>query len=103
MNMDSYKCCTTNPTEISKIEKINNLLKLIGDKSRLQILCMLRQNEHCVCELMEHILLSQSLISHHLRDLKDVGLVASEKRGLRVYYRLTKKGEDLSNHIFNLI
>lgn len=45
---------------------------------------------------------SQSLLSHHLADLRDAGLVESEKRGLRVYYRLTKLGSDTTNKVLSL-
>jgi DNA-binding transcriptional ArsR family regulator len=51
---------------------------------------------------MEHVDMSQSLISHHLKDLKDAGLVTDEKRGLRVYYWLTDKGRKITNLIFQI-
>lgn len=103
MNMDSYNCCSPNTSDIKKVDQISGLLKLLGDKSRLQILCMLRQNEHCVCELMEHTKLSQSLISHHLKDLKDQKIVTSAKTGLKVYYALTQKGAKYTDSIFSLV
>lgn len=62
----------------------------------------MRKGEHCVCELMEHVDLSQSLISHHLKDLKDAGVVVDEKRGLRVYYSLTDKGKHITNLLFQI-
>lgn len=64
---------------------------------------MLRQNDHCVCELMEHTQLSQSLISHHLKDLKDQEIVNSSKKGLKVFYSLTKNGKSYIDKIFNLV
>ena len=101
--MSSYNCCSPNTSDINKVDQINSLLKLLGDKSRLQILCMLRQNDHCVCELMEHTQLSQSLISHHLKDLKDQEIVNSSKKGLKVFYSLTKNGKSYIDKIFNLV
>jgi len=47
--------------------------------------------------MMKHVDMSQSLISHHLKDLKEAGLVTDEKRGLRVYYSLTDKGKRITN------
>jgi DNA-binding transcriptional ArsR family regulator len=41
---------------------------------------------------MRHVDMSQSLISHHLADLKNAGLAMDRKKGQRVYYRLTKSG-----------
>lgn len=92
MNMSSYKCCASRSAEFKKIVSLSALLKLIAEESRLKLLCVLAKGEHCVCELVEHFDMSQSLISHHLADMKQVGLVAAEKRGLRVYYRPTKLG-----------
>ena len=92
MNVGSYSCCKNQTKEIDQVNKLSVLLKLVGDPSRLKILCILRQKEHCVCELIEHITLSQSLISHHLQDLKDIGIVSDERRGQYVYYALTDEG-----------
>jgi ArsR family transcriptional regulator len=75
---------------------------IVSEESRLKILCILRQGKHCVCEIMEHITLSQSLISHHLRDLKKAGIVTDEKQGLRVYYSLTDKGRHITQVLFSI-
>lgn len=95
MNMDSYNCCRPNKSEFKRIVSLSSLLKTISVESRLKLLCILKRNKHCVCETMEHVDLSQSLISHHLADLKNAGLVVDEKNGQRVYYRLTKLGNKI--------
>ena len=102
MKMRSYSCSFENTKQKQKIEKIIKLLKILGDDSRIKILCMLREKELCVCELEEILKLSQSLISHHLKDLRDVNLVEYEKRGLRVYYQLSKKGREITDILFTL-
>jgi DNA-binding transcriptional ArsR family regulator len=51
---------------------------------------------------MEHVDMSQSLISHHLKDLKDACIVVDEKRGLRVYYSLTDVGIHITNQLFQI-
>jgi ArsR family transcriptional regulator len=102
MNMRSYKCCANNKVQTKEIGELSALLKLISDNSRLQILCILKNGEHCVCELMEHIKISQSLISHHLKDLKDAGLVLDRKESKWVYYSLTPKGINITNLIFKI-
>ncbi|KKP70119.1 hypothetical protein A2X44_00190 [candidate division CPR3 bacterium GWF2_35_18] len=102
MNMSSYNCCNSNKKEFHKASSISSLLKIIGEESRLKILCILRNGTHCVCELIEHVNLSQSLVSHHLKDLKEAGIVQDEKRGLYVYYSLTKKGKEITNLLFNI-
>ena len=90
--MRSYNCCSPNKDEFKKIISLSSLLKIVSVESRLKLLCILKNNEHCVCEIDEHLDMSQSLISHHLRDLKEAGLVNDEKRGQRVYYCLSKLG-----------
>ena len=95
MNMCSYNCCLPDKSEFKKIISLSSLLKIVSEKSRLKLLCILKNNEHCVCETMEHVDMSQSLISHHLADLKNAGLVVDQKKGQRVYYRLTKLGNKI--------
>jgi len=102
MNMRSYPCCELDAGNKNNIEKISGLLKIAGDTSRLKILCILRKKEHCVCKLMEHLDMSQSLISHHLQDLKDAGLVADEKRGQYVFYSLTDEGRRITDLLFQI-
>jgi len=102
MNMSSYNCCKSNTAEFKQISKLSSLLKLVGEESRLKILCLLRQGEHCVCEMLEHFDMSQSLVSHHLSDLKEVGLITDRKSGRQVYYSLTKLGQKITNSIFDL-
>lgn len=100
--MSSYRCCSLKSTESKQVASLSVLLKLVSEESRLKLLCILRKGKYCVCEIMEHVDLSQSLISHHLRDLKDAGIVEDYKKGLRVYYSLTKKGEKIINLLFTL-
>ena len=88
--------------ESLKINGISAILKLVGEESRLKLLCLLRQNEHCVCELIKHVNLSQSLISHHLQDLKGNNLVYDEKRGAYVYYALTDEGRRVTDLVFQI-
>jgi len=102
MNMSSYGCCLKSGKKSKKINSLFSLLKLVTEESRLKLLCILKEKEHCVCELMEHVKMSQSLISHHLKDLKDEGIVSDEKKGLYVYYSLTKKGRHIINLLFKI-
>jgi ArsR family transcriptional regulator, arsenate/arsenite/antimonite-responsive transcriptional repressor len=102
MNMSSFSCCSPSTPEAGKIDSLSAVLKLVSEASRLKLLCILRQGEHCVCEIMDHVDMSQSLVSHHLKDLKEAGIVVDEKRGLRVYYTLTPKGQHITNLVFQI-
>lgn len=100
--MSKYNCCTPHTDRYKGIEELSSILGLVGEESRLKILCILLRGEHCVGELVEHVELSQSLTSHHLKDLKDAGIVMDEKRGLQVFYSLTDKGEGITRNLFQI-
>lgn len=102
MNMGSYECCSSTGLGLKKIRELSTLLKLVSDNSRLQILCILKNSEHCVCELMEETRLSQSLISHHLKDLKEANLVSDRKDRKWVFYSLTNDGKRITNLLFQI-
>lgn len=102
MNMSSYDCCSSDNSKSKKVGELSALLKIVSENSRLQILCILQKDEHCVCELMEATNLSQSLISHHLKDLKEVDLVSDRKEGKWVYYSLTDEGKRITNLLFQI-
>jgi DNA-binding transcriptional ArsR family regulator len=64
-------------------------LRCIGEPTRLQILKLLAESERCVGELTGVLDKEQSLISHHLRALKECNIVKERQEGQKVYYRLT--------------
>ncbi|QZA33593.1 metalloregulator ArsR/SmtB family transcription factor [Hydrogenibacillus sp. N12] len=64
------------------------LFRALGDATRLKILALLRVRPLCVCELVPLLGISQSAISQHMRRLREAGLVAGERRGQWVVYRL---------------
>ncbi|WP_136796894.1 MULTISPECIES: ArsR/SmtB family transcription factor [Desulfosediminicola] len=70
------------------IEAKANVLKALGHPTRLWMAEQLADGEKCVCELAETIDADFSTISKHLSVLKQAGVVADEKRGKMVYYRL---------------
>jgi ArsR family transcriptional regulator, arsenate/arsenite/antimonite-responsive transcriptional repressor len=75
------------------INRASQLLKLLGDKTRLTIISILKIRECCVCELLEVFEMSQPSISQHLRKLKDLGLVREERRGQWIYYSLNSASD----------
>jgi len=64
------------------------LLKGFADATRLRILCLLRDREVCVHEIVDALDMTQSAVSHQLRVLRDARLVAHRRDGRHVYYRL---------------
>ena len=69
-------------------------LKSLADPLRLRMLSAIAtdpRGEVCVCDLTELTDLSQPTVSHHLKVLRDVGVLASERRGTWVWYRITSE------------
>lgn len=79
---------------IYQVEKTAELLKLLGDKTRLTIFSLLKIKELCVCELTALLDVSQPAISQHLRKLKLLNLVNERKKGQWVYYSLRAAHKD---------
>jgi ArsR family transcriptional regulator len=70
-------------------------LKALADSTRLRMLDLLAQQAAplCVCDITAQFNQRQPTISHHLRILRDAGLIAWEKRGVWSYYWATETGE----------
>lgn len=66
----------------------NTLLKCIVDANRRGILVLLGDGEKCVNDLVKRTKMEQSLVSHHLKSLRNCGLVKSRKAGKKVLYRI---------------
>ena len=82
------------------------LLSAIADPTRMRIVEMLSGacDSICVCDITTQFDLGQPTISHHLRVLRDAGLVSSEKRGLWVYYSLNRPAfEELAGYLNGLL
>jgi len=70
--------------------QLGGLARLFGDVNRLRIFTLLRQGEQCVCNIEAATQLSQNLVSHHLRVLRESGLVQSRKSGRWAYYSINR-------------
>lgn len=84
------KCCKDKEF-IEEIAITADFLRVIAEDNRLKILCLLKKGEKCVCEIWQFLNLPQNLTSHHLKVLKDFGLLNSRKDGLKIYYSLSRK------------
>jgi ArsR family transcriptional regulator, arsenate/arsenite/antimonite-responsive transcriptional repressor len=80
------------PTLIAGLAKLAELVKKVakalGDPIRLQLVDVLHRHagKVCVCELVPLFDVSQPTLSHHLKKLRDAGIVDSERQGLWAYY-----------------
>ena len=95
-------CC--NPVvypdvERQQAERLAGVAKALADPVRLQLVDVLRKHagKVCVCELVPLFDLSQPTVSHHLKVLREAGIVDCERQGLWAYYYVTPESlEELS-------
>jgi ArsR family transcriptional regulator len=74
--------------EREQASRMASIAKALGDPVPLQLVDVLREHagKVCVCELVPLFALSQPTVSHHLKVLRQAGLVGSERQGLWAYY-----------------
>jgi ArsR family transcriptional regulator len=90
-------CCAPGapPIDAESAQAIATTFKALADPTRVAIVNQLACcDECCVCDLTATFDLSQPTISHHLKILRDAGLVQSESRGTWAYYRLVPEALD---------
>jgi ArsR family transcriptional regulator len=84
-------CCaplTEAPLAVDQAEPVAKMFKALADPVRLRLLSLITSagGEVCVCDLTTAFDLTQPTISHHLKVLREAGLVGSQRRGTWVYY-----------------
>ncbi|TQL97874.1 ArsR family transcriptional regulator [Actinoallomurus bryophytorum] len=90
--VDVTACCaplTREPLNAAEADELAPLFKAIADPVRLRLLSLIachEGGEACVCDLTGAFELTAPTISHHLKVLKQAGLIDSERRGTWVYY-----------------
>jgi ArsR family transcriptional regulator len=88
--MSMQRCCSRAPIGAEVFDSETLLFKAIADSYRLRMLATLARasEEVCVCDFTDALPLNQPTVSHHLRILREAGLVTCERRGTWVYYQL---------------
>ena len=95
MRRRGERCCgpAAKPAvRTAEAERLTADLSVLAHPVRLQLLDVLLRNEGrvCVCDLEAAVPVKQPTVSHHLRLLRDAGLVTSERDGLWAYYRVRR-------------
>jgi ArsR family transcriptional regulator len=85
--MPLKQCCQLKGKK-EKLTQTKEFLRVISDENRLNILCALKKEEQCVGSIWQYLDLPQNLVSHHLKVLKEFGLLNSRKDGKNVVYSL---------------
>lgn len=87
----------------ARLEPVAGTARAVGDPTRLRIAAaLLDGDELCVCDTAWIVGASQALVSHHLRQLRNAGVVASRKDGRMVMYRLSGRGRAVLSVLFDL-
>jgi ArsR family transcriptional regulator, arsenate/arsenite/antimonite-responsive transcriptional repressor len=99
-------CCAplvSEPLTAAEATDLATVLKALGDPVRLRLLSMIGSHEGgevCVCELTDAFDQTAPTISHHLKVLREAGLIAGERRGTWVYYWLVPGAMDRLAELF---
>ncbi len=92
VDLVAVACCSpiaVRPLDPDQAAAVAPLFKALGDPVRLRLMSMIASvPEMCVCDLTPAFELSGPTISHHLKVLREAGLVDSERRGTWVWYRV---------------
>jgi ArsR family transcriptional regulator len=87
-----------------KIDELSLIMKVLADRNRLAIICWLKGGEKCVCEIFEHLDLRQNLVSHHLKVLREAGLIDFRAEGVKkIYWLNNEKLNLLKNNLDNFL
>jgi ArsR family transcriptional regulator len=96
-------CCASDapPLPRQAASNLAGIFKALGDPTRVAIVHRLAGAESvCVCDLNAAFDLSQPTVSHHLRILREAGLVEAERRGTWAYYRLVPEAFSALRDVF---
>jgi len=98
-----FKCCAKKSQEQNSVSQTYSFLRAIADPNRLKILCILQGGSKCVCEIVPAVGISDKLASHHLKQLKNIGLLTEKREGNFIRYSLDKKTIKKYKKIFNQV
>jgi ArsR family transcriptional regulator len=91
---DREACCSPlarEPLSAGQAVELSRLFKAMGDPVRLRLVSLIASHEGgeaCVCDLTDVFDLTGPTISHHLKVLREAGLICGERRGTWIYYRV---------------
>ena len=86
--------------QVQDFQATANVFKQVGDPTRLKIFWLLCHCEECVINISALVGMSSPAVSHHLRLLKDNGLITSRRDGKEVYYTAVDSKEAQLLHVF---
>lgn len=91
-------CCETpnppTPLPTSERERLVGTFKALADPTRLDIFRLVAAQDAplCACDVVERFAVSQPTVSHHMKVLRDAGLVSVSRQGVWAYYAVDERG-----------
>jgi ArsR family transcriptional regulator len=101
----TVECCSPlvrEPLVAIQAVELARVFKAMGDPVRLRLLSLIASHEGgeaCVCDLSEVFDLTGPTISHHLKVLREAGLITGERRGTWIYYRVQTEALQLASQV----
>ena len=105
MLTDGAECCpplARQPLSADQAVELARVFKAMGDPVRLRLLSLIASHdggEACVCDLSEVFELTGPTISHHLKVLREAGLITGDRRGTWIYYRVRPDALRLASEV----
>jgi len=102
---DGAECCpplARRPLSAEQAVELARVFKAMGDPVRLRLLSLIASHdggEACVCDLSEVFELTGPTISHHLKVLREAGLITGDRRGTWIYYRVRPDALRLASEV----
>jgi DNA-binding transcriptional ArsR family regulator len=88
VHMDRVRRARKEAVPEADAERLVRTFQVLGDPTRMKIILALASGEMCVCDLAAYLNLTESAVSHQLRRMRDLGLVAPRRDGQVLYYKL---------------
>lgn len=88
LHEDAVNSALQNKPDIHELAELSSLFKVMGDETRISILCFLEHTELCVCDLANVMNMTKSAVSHQLAVLKNSGLIKGRRDGKEIFYSL---------------
>jgi len=85
--------------QVENFQTVANIFKQLCDTTRIRIFWLLCHCEECVINISAMLDMSSPAVSHHLRPLKDSGLIVSRREGKEVYYRAANTPQSQLLHL----
>lgn len=86
-----------------EIKEASKIAKALSVPNRLEIMTLISGKEMCACHLLEHFNITQPTLSHHIKQLKEGGIINERKEGKWSYYSVNEEKLNQFKHFINSI